>query len=423
MTNRRYKVLAFLVCIVGSTAFAARLHAQIDYQSSEIMPPAVAELPPAGVVNNGTLTPAALQSVSTSNPMLYQQYQSLQVGGAPANGGCQACAAGGYSDYNRCGCSTGVFPWFNGPGACDQWCIGPKWQIDAGGIFMFRDDINWSGVSAAIGGPAPSLTDQFEHGLGGRVFLTGYNDSGFGIQVGYEGINGWNGTLAYDLGDFVADETRSFHYESQLNSVEINFLRDTEAVWKIFSGFRYVQLDEDFLDTSITDKPIPLPADPPAASAAFVDTSLKRLLKNRLFGFQLGTRRDAWQFGTRFSVSTFANAGVYCNSLRREDVDLTITTVINGDDLATPDTDEFSQTVSTANVSVRRVFADIAFVGEAGLSGTLRLNNCTAVSAGYQILALDGVSQGVDAFLFPNAGLDSSTLVFHGLQFGLEYRR
>lgn len=399
------------------------LAAQLAYES----PPALsmnaaptAELPAASAMPSQPQASAG----TTSNQMLWQQYQALQTGIVPGSAECETCSSATGSDYDRCGCSMKLFPWISGPGACDQWCVGPKWEIDAGGLFLFRDNANWAGVIADVAGPAPVLVDQFDHGPGARVFATAYNDAGFGMQVGYEGINDWNASLGYAPDALVAGETRSFTYESQLNSLEVNFLRHTASPWKLFSGFRYVQLDEDFLDDRIDNtRPFPAPILAPPATSTFTDTSVNRLLKNQLIGLQVGTQRDAWQWGNRLTVNTFANAGVYCNKLRREDVNVTIATVITGDDLATPDVNEFSETVTTSQTGVRRDFTDIAFVGEAGITAALRLNHCTAVRAGYQILALDGVSQGLDAFLFPNAGLDSSTLVFHGLQFGLEYRR
>jgi hypothetical protein len=40
---------------------------------------------------------------------------------------------------------------------------------------------------------------------------------------------------------------------------------------------------------------------------------------------------------------------------------------------------------------------------------------------GYQVLAVNGIGQGLDAFLAP--GFDQSTLVYHGGHFGIEYVR
>ena len=104
---------------------------------------------------------------ASANPVLWKQYQALQAGdpirgsqscgnGACGNGGC------GNYPYNRCGCNTELFPWITGPGNCDQWCVGPKWQVEADGLMLFRDDTNWDPVIAAVGGTVSGI-DQFEN--------------------------------------------------------------------------------------------------------------------------------------------------------------------------------------------------------------------------------------------------------------------
>jgi len=148
---------------------------------------------------------------------------------------------------------------------------------------------------------------------------------------------------------------------------------------------------------------------------------LNRLLENRLFGLQLGGRRDAWQFGERLTLQTYANAGLYINRFRRDDINLTITTTLTGDDTATTDITELTESSSSLSTTTRTDYNDFAFVGEAGLAAAWRLNHCTAVRLGYQILALDGVGTGLQASFVP--GLSTETILFHGLQFGLEYRR
>ena len=351
---------------------------------------------------------------SATNKVLWQQYQSLQAG-TPL-GGCQSCGGSGGSPYNRCGCNSEIFPWNDGPGNCDGWCVGPKWEVQASGLFFFREDADLDSVIAAIGGTT-SLVDQFDHGVGGRVFVTGYNNSGFGLQVGWEGVDNWTAGINFDP---VGTETRTIDYESRLNSVEINFLPQVPYAWKLFSGFRYVELGEVFDDARINDKPIPAPIAVPAAPVAVVDTIISRQLKNRLIGFQVGARRDAWQLGSRLTFESFANVGVYSNHFRRDDITQIDTTIITGDDIDTPD-NEFSQATSTVRTTVRSSPTDIAFLGEAGINSVLKISQCVALRAGYQVLVVDGVGQGIDAFFAP--GLNSSTLVYHGLQFGVEYRR
>ncbi len=402
MPSRRTSLLAVLLVAVFVVASAEQLLAQVGEFSPAMMP---------------HTEPVFAEGGNTSNQMLWQQYQALQTGTACQEcSDCQSCSGSGTNGYDRCGCNTEIFPWIDGPGTCDQWCVGPKWDVEAGGLMLFRDDADWDRVIADVGGATTSV-GQFDHGPGGRIFVTGYNDSGYGIQIGYEGINEWDANLAFAP---VGGTTREFTYQSSLNSVEINFLRSTPSPWKLFSGFRYLQLDEDFVDLTRADRVLPGPATP-AGTSQTIDQGSNRLLKNRLFGVQIGGRRDAWELGQRVTLQTYANAGMYCNKFRRDDVDLTVTTTITGDDTATADVTELAESSSTFRTSSRNNLTDIAFVGEAGLSAAWRLNQCTAVRAGYQILALDGVADGLTAAFTP--GLNSDTLLFHGVQFGLEYRR
>jgi hypothetical protein len=355
---------------------------------------------------------------TTANTVLWQQYQSLRNGTAGGLNGCQACGGNGCGPCDRCSCTAKNFPWFEGSGNCDNWCVGPHWGIEASGLIMHREDANLAAIIDDVG-VVPSVEDQFEYAPGARLFATAYNCHGWGMQVGYEGINDWDAAVVFPDTP-VADSTRSVDYLSRLNSVEINFLPRTPQPWKVFSGVRYVQLDEDLQDFNIVDKIIPVPTDPPDPPVAYVDTGTTHILQNHMIGFQLGGLRDGWQVGDRLSFSGFANAGVYHNDLSRRDINTTITTVITEDDLATPE-DEFSETTSVASTTVRRDFSEVAFLGEAGANVSFKLTPCLALKSGYQVILIDGIGMAGDAFLNPD--FDRDTLIMHGLQFGLEYRR
>ena len=329
---------------------------------------------------------------------------------------CGICTGSSRYPYDRCGCTLNQFPWFGGRGRMDSWCIGPKWHVAADGMILFRDNADWASVIADVGS-VPSVVEQFDSGPGARLFVTGYNQSGFGLQVGYEGINSWNAECIFPL----AGAVRAFDYESTFNSLEINFMPRTSQPWRLFTGIRYVELSEDFCDSTTNDKPLPAPADPPAAPVVVVDTGSDFLVKNQLIGLQLGARRDVWQWNKWLTFESFANAGVYHNRFKRTDVAKTITTVINGDDLATPDDNEFSQVVTGVSTSTRHDSSEIAFLGELGITAVVRINPCVALRAGYQAMVLDGVGNGLDAYFA--GGLDSTTQFYHGLQFGAEYRR
>lgn len=421
MSLRHSAALLLLLVSIGQSYSATQLLAQGSYPTPIEMYSANV---PVGQEFAGTS--------QTSNQMLWQQYQTLQMADAPgseaygASGECQTCSGSGATDYSRCGCNSELFPWINGPGNCDQWCVGPRWGVEAAGLFFFRENADFASVTnslvAADATTANQLVEQFDHGPGVRLFATAYNETGYGLQIGYEGINDWIASAVYSQDAAVGtdpDITRTTTYQTRFNSLEINALSPRRSTWQLFSGFRYVEFDEDF-----SDRPLRNAAATNSASNLLIDTGSSHFLENRLFGFQLGSRREAWNIGNRLSIEAFANAGVYCNNFRRDDLTQNTTTIIVEDDIATLDTNEFSQTTSTSTQTSRRQTVNkVAFLGEAGVSGVWQLNPCFAVRGGYQILAVDGVGQGLDAFLTPGGGLDGTTLVYHGVQLGVEYRR
>ena len=411
MPSMPLRRLMFL--LVASAAAVAQSGAQEISLLSTAISPKTAEVW-AGHQSELPLAPAVIGG----SPELIPEGASLDAGGFALEQPCTSCNGGGGGAggnfYNRCGCSAQHFPWFEGPGDCDNWCVGPHWNVEADGLFMRRESADWGSVIGNVG-LTPELVDQFDFGPGGRIFVTGYNDSSFGMQVGYEGINDFHATALFPG---VASE-RTFNYQSTLNSLEFNLIRRTDVPLKVFAGFRYVEVDEDFIDSTIVDKTPPAPSTPPTV-APFVDLSDAFLVENRLFGFQAGGFRDAWQLNRWITIEPFGNAGVYFNSFKREAFNGATTTTFISDDPLTPD-DETDVQVTSTGVGVRRDFSEIAFLGEAGVSGIVRLNRCVALRGGYQVMAIDGVGEGLDAFF--NPGLEPTTLVYHGFRFGIEYQR
>ena len=283
---------------------------------------------------------------------------------------CPSCNGGGFYPYNRCGCNPQLFPYITGPGNCDNWCVGPHWNVELDGMFIHREDAEWDAIAGA------EIVDEFEFGPGVRLFAIGYNCSSYGLQIGYEGVNDFHSTAV------VAAGTREIDYQSNFNSVEINLIHRHLIPAKVFAGFRYIELDEDFVDiTTATGD----------ADSFFLD--------NRLMGFQIGAFRDAWELNRWITIEPVGNVGVYLNDLKREDVNLTAG-------------------VTTVDVTE---FTEIAYVAEAGVTSVLRINRCLALRGGYQILAINGVGEALDASLA--AGLDEETLIYHGARFGVEYQR
>lgn len=367
-------------------------------------------------------SPATVAGTSANEPVLSSEYLtpiSADDVTALAGGeiGCNSCngGGGGGAFYNRCGCDTPLFPYLTGPGNCDNWCVGPHWNVEVDGMALRRTGVDWGPIVADVG-LAPDLLDEFNYGPGARIFVTGYNDADFGLQIGYEGVNDYHATALFPNGA----DLRSFDYQTTFNSIEFNVMRKTTAPTKFFAGFRYVQVDEDFTDALTVGKTVPPPGNPPGI-AAFVDNSQAFILENRLIGFQLGAYRDAWALNKWLTIEPTGNAGVYYNNFKREEIQRTTTTIVTGDDLTTPTVIEGSQVVTVNQFGETRNFSDVSFLGEVGVTAVFRLNRCVAIRGGYQVLVMDGVGEGIDAFFEP--GLAGSTVVYHGARFGFEYQR
>ncbi len=296
--------------------------------------------------------------------------EAAAAGGAP----CSSCGgARGPGFYNRCGCNPSVFPWIRGPGNCDNWCVGPHWDVQLDGMFIHRDNANWSSVVNNVG-LTPSLLDQFDYGPGVRLFATGYNYTNYGVQVGYEGVNDFRANALFP--------GQSISYDSSLNSIEANVMRRTPSQFKVFAGARFIDFREDYdnLNTTTSD-------------------SNRFIVENQLMGFQIGALRDAWQLNKWLSLEPYGNAGAYLNNFKREDLAF----------------------VGSARTDAVGRFTEMAFVGEAGLNAIVRINRCLALRAGYQAMVLDRVGQALDASLAP--GLNPQNVVVQGARFGVEYRR
>ncbi len=389
--------VAWIAALSGAAEEHPSLAKAISYESAELWQPGDAPAPEP-------LEDAYYSTADAVEPLVAASSES-----------CPTCNGGGGYPYNRCGCSNyALFPWFTGPGACDTWCVGPHWEVSVDGLIMFRDTVDWSSVPPGVF--TLDVADQFDNGPGARVFVTGYNENRFGMQVGYEGVNDFHANALFSNGA----DMRTIAYESNFNSVEINFVRRTNTSWRPLAGVRYLELDENFVDFTTVDKPIPAPTDPPAPPTAFVDSGTSRLLENRLIGLQGGAFRDMWRLNRWVTFEPFGNAGVYFNDFKRVNLERTVTTVITGDDLSTPG-NEFTQVTQEVQTTTTQEFSELSFVGEAGITGVVRLNRCVALRGGYQVLVVNGVGQGIDAFLAP--GLDPTTLVYHGGHFGFEYVR
>lgn len=383
----------------------------------------------SGVTSNSVETTVTGEHDSTS-----------ATDGVVTRRGVQPYGGGHAADWSW-GC--GGSPFRNGPGTCDTWEVGCRWDVAVDGLVMHREEADLDALAAAIAfdSAGNALTDpaleQFDYGPGGRVSLTskvpGYD---WQMNVTYEGIEEWNASAVFPkftpfpdpdgagpaLPPVGSTEQRSLFYRSSLHSGELNFVRMcSRPEWRPYCGVRYFKFDDEINDFINQEAPPPLPGNPPDAPVTTTDRLNLFDIENNMIGFQVGVRHDLWHPTRRLTLQGFVNTGVYHNSIKYSNL------------MGQFSTQEFADDTSTANVNESRIdfsdvanhdvreFSEISYVSEASLSGVCQLNRCWALRAGYQALWINNLHMADDAFL--DTGIEGRSLFFHGWHAGVEHRR
>jgi hypothetical protein len=355
---------------------------------------------------------------------------------------------GGRPDDWPWGC--GGSPFRNGPGYCDTWDVGCRWDVAVDGMVMMRDDANLlalearmrfldpTGTTTDVAPPLDPLLDlfpmfeQFDYAPGGRIsFTSKLPHSPWQMHAGYEGIEEWNASVVFPKTPLpplpqlpfppipdpfqLAYQQRSLYYRSSLHSGELNFVRDIcSPVWRPYCGVRYVKFDDEINDTLNQEAPPPLPPPPAGVGDPVFTTDRFNIfdIENNLIGFQIGIRHDLWRPMRRLTIEGFVNAGVYYNKVKHTNFMGEITT-----EQRLGQADSIS---GVFNNDVREL-SEISYIAEASLSGVCRLNRCWALRAGYQALWITDLHTAEDAYL--NTGIEGRDLFFHGWHAGVEHRR
>ena len=334
---------------------------------------------------------------------------------------------------------------------CDDWLVGPRWDVKVDGLAMFRTGPNLSAITARAdtdinGGPLidpmtmlpqlPEVSNDFDWGGGARVDVTGAlpHCAGYWVEGVYEGINEWNASVVFPkfspaTTDVLAPppntplatstEQHSVHYRSNLQSLELNFEPPHENC-QPFWGVRYIRVEDDISDLINQESPFPLPG-VPGQTTSFTDRLNRFEFANNLIGMQIGMHESHLRITDRFGIDAFANTGVYYNQIRRENLMRRTTTQIVADNTSTPAVNEFQDnTATTTNRDISEQ-TEVAYVAEASLSAVCQLNRCVALRGGYQVLWIDNLHLAENAYLgLPD---NNDSLVFHGWHFGIECHR
>lgn len=447
---------------------------QIDGQSVEHLPSgAIPPVPGSAYVDTGARSStdaAPLLDDADYDPLIGEQLGDCADGGRR---GVEPYGGGHKSDWWGCGGS----PYRTGPGACDNYRVGPIWNVNVDGMVMKREGTNlaqiWNetdgGFDDGSWNPAegpqqgiPELFEQFDWSAGGRIEVLGKHPkcAGYQILAAGEGIEKWEATIIYpkqtlleinstnpQFGDannavnppgitntdaivYQVTSQRRVHYTSNLYAGELDIIHCQNPLLQPYCGVRYFRFNDQLRieDDQNGLGPIDL-LDPPPIEVLTTDMSNIYDLQNDLFGFQLGLRHDLWRPNTRFAIEAFVNGGVYYNKIKYANYMSTTTVQQLGD--VTPvnnvEANNFSGTtnvVSNSNLASANL-AEIAYHYEASISGVCRLNKCWAMRAGYQVLMINGLRLADESFLDPDIFLDNGThsLLFQGWHAGIECRR
>jgi Putative beta barrel porin-7 (BBP7) len=363
------------------------------------------------------------------------------------NGGCPECHG---VDYNKKPCGNdfwwgcGAFPWENGPGPCDDWLVGPRWDVTVEGMTMFRPNTDLNAIAqhnppTNTPGAFPVSTfspyeNEFDWGVGGRVDVTGHlpDCAGYWVEAVYEGINEWDASVVFPKVTPIpglvsptppalvdSSQQRSIRYVSVLQSAELDFERPLESCVQPFWGIRYIRFADKLSDFVNQDIPLPpLPGNPTPPTIA-TDRLNRFNLENNLIGFQVGAHRASLHLTPRLSLEGTCNAGVYYNQIHRQNLMTVTTTQAIADNTSTlfPGRTD----ISTASNNDVTELGEISYAAEASLSAVCRLNKCVALTGGYQYLWLDNLRLADKAYFERNT--DGDNLLFQGWHVGIECRR
>ena len=411
----------------------------VDVLPTETIPPVPGQTyaSPESRVRNGEALPL-LDDNNNHEPVIGDEVGGYFEGGVRR--GVRPYGGGHLSDWWGCGGS----PFRTGPGMCDDYRVGPIWNVWVDGMVLRREGTDlqqiWNETDDGQG--IPELFEQFDYAPGGRLDVVGKHPrcAGYQVHAAMEGVEKWEAVIVYPkqtLVEVIEDnavtaqltEQRRVHYTSNLYSGELNILRSCDPVWMPYCGVRYMKFDDELRinDNQEALDPLNVLAPPPFEVLSTDMTNLFDL-ENNLMGFQIGLRHDFWRPNSRFAIEGFVNGGVYYNKVKYTNLMNTTTTQQFGDVLAVdeddPAFDGTTNVVSNTNLDSSDL-SEIAYSYEASISAVCRLNKCWAMRAGYQVLWINGLRLADESFLDPDVFLDNSThsMLFQGWHAGIECRR
>jgi hypothetical protein len=278
-------------------------------------------------------------------------------------------------------------PWIENPcGSVDCDFMPPpppsprRYSTAADAIFLFRDDPALDSFAGAFAADITG-TNGLDVGVMPRLQVMVPIDDIWDLEATGFGVDSWHVTGDYDLPGVLSG---ALDFNSQLFSAEVNFRHNTRDWLQLLWGFRWAEFSE-YID--FTAPSVGLPA------AWHLDA------QNFFYGLQIGADVGLLSLWDRVELTGFVKGGVYDNRA-----------------------DWLHQVQTVGAVSTfENQFDEVAFLGEAALTLTVRCSEHSALRGGYHWLVLDEVTQAIESFTVNETdGLDR--LFFHGAFAGVELR-
>ena len=292
----------------------------------------------------------------------------------------------------------------------------PWFTTRLGYVHMWRQNDSDIPLVVPDAGMTPSFTSSdfsFDGRPGIDVSMSWHSKYNCGIDVRYVGADSFLASGQHiALADpqiatilptdsvFAALDVFTLNTSSTLRSVEVLGHHQLCGQWDVNLGYRYMELDE-WLRIDVNQ---------PLAFLQEVGFDAG----NRLNGIQIGLDGPLWDHGGRFRMDAFSNFGMYYNKI----------------DTWSYLRDPAAPAVSGSGTSSNN---HTAFGMELGLYASYAVTRRIAIRSGYQMLLLDGVALAADQV--PNTGdlynlpttvsvmpHADNTILFHGLNLGLEFR-
>jgi hypothetical protein len=239
---------------------------------------------------------------------------------------------------------------------------------------------------------------QLDHGANGNTpvivdsttgtTLLGTNDLTYSMQAGPKLV------LGRAIGDSGALELVYFGLNDWNTSQTINGANDLRIPISLMTGFRYFQLNENFsISGQDTDT---------GASTYAVRT------QNDLFGAQLGGRyREMLGAARRFGIEATAKAGVFGNGVGMSQF-----------------VSDFDNTFVVRDAATNA--SRVAFVGDIGLTGLIRVTDNVNARIGYNLIWAEGVARAANQLDFSDTATSGTWIAYgqgaflQGINIGFE---